>query len=149
MRQESAFSPTAVSRVGARGLMQLMPKTAARAGAEIKLNATPEQISRPDINLKLGSFYTAKLLRSFEQSLPVAVAAYNAGPHAVDAWLRGASERKLDLWVAAIPYAETRHYVERVLGNFARYQWLAGGLGNVTLVDLNLPSGSKLGADPY
>ncbi len=149
MRQESAFRATAVSRVGARGLMQLMPKTAELASGELKLATTPEQISRPDVNLKLGAFYLGKLLRTFQHNLPLAVAAYNAGPHAVDAWLKGAGGRELDLWVAAIPYAETRHYVERVLGNFARYQWLAGGADNVAPVELKLPSGSKLAADAY
>jgi soluble lytic murein transglycosylase len=149
MRQESAFSTEALSPVGAQGLMQLMPETARRAAREIQLDFDAAQIQRPDVNVRLGAFYLSKLLKSFGASPVLAAAAYNAGPHAVKRWLEATEEREADLWVARIPYRETRHYVQRVLGNYYRYQWLAGGSAAVTPLPLTLPSAIDVGADPY
>jgi soluble lytic murein transglycosylase len=147
MRQESAFKPGALSPVGARGLMQLMPETARRAAAEMALEADLTEIERPDLNVQLGAFYLGKLMKSFSGSVPLAVAAYNAGPQAVGHWVT--KERETDLWVARIPYDETRRYVERVLGNLARYQWLSGGTAAVTPIPLEIPKGITVPADAY
>jgi soluble lytic murein transglycosylase len=148
MRQESAFKMTVVSPVGAQGLMQLMPNTAKRASEEGLFAAPPDAIQRPDINVRLGSFYLSKLLGNFKGSLPLTAAGYNAGPHAVKRWLNtGAHET--DLWIARIPFRETRHYVQRVLSNFARYQWLAGGNDNVTPLALALPTDTDIGSNAY
>jgi soluble lytic murein transglycosylase len=150
MRQESAFRVDARSEAGAQGLMQLMPNTAERAMLEIGRAFGPESdVLRPDVNVELGTFYLGKLLRSFGGSVPLAVAAYNAGPHAVREWLRAPAERELDLWVARIPYAETREYVMRVLGNFARYQYLSGGAEAITPLELTLPTEVSVGEDAY
>ena len=149
MRQESAFSTEALSPVGARGLMQLMPQTAARAASEIQLTFDPEHVQRPGVNVRLGAFYLSKLLRGFDGNPAVAAAAYNAGPHAVKRWLETKEERELDLWVARIPYGETRAYVQRVMGNYYRYQWLAGGTAAVTPLSLALPDTVDIGEDAY
>ncbi len=148
MRQESAFQTTARSPVGARGLMQLMPATASRAAAEAGIDP-PNDILRPDINIRLGAFYLAKLLDSFNGSVPLAVAAYNAGPQAVQSWVTDGDDRDVDVWVARIPYRETRHYVQRVLGNLSRYQWLAGGNGAVMPAPLQLPKETDIGDQAY
>jgi soluble lytic murein transglycosylase len=147
IRQESVFEPNALSPVGARGLMQLMPYTAKRAADEAGISFVPEDVTRPDVNIRLGTFYLGKLLRTFDGSLPLAVAAYNAGPHAVRSWLSTGGDRDVDLWVARIPYRETRHYVFAVLTNYARYQWLHGGV--VTPLELELPKTAKLGDRDY
>jgi len=154
MRQESRFRTTAVSPAGAHGLMQLMPNTAKRVAAELPLpagdvDAAADLSVRPKVNIELGSFYLGKLLKNFNGSLPLAVAAYNAGPHAAKHWLESSLNRDVDLWVARIPYRETRHYVARVLTNFARYQWLAGGTDAVTPLDLVLPKSADIGRDAY
>ncbi|MEQ9320054.1 MAG: transglycosylase SLT domain-containing protein, partial [Polyangiaceae bacterium] len=150
MRQESAFRTTARSPVGAQGLMQLMPNTAKRAADEAKLTIDLSHVYRPDINVTLGAFYLGKLLENFEGSPPLAAAAYNAGPHAVKHWLTSVGpEDELDLWVARIPYRETRHYVERVIANHARYQWLAGGPDAVTPLPLSIPQKADIGDDAY
>jgi peptidoglycan lytic transglycosylase len=151
MRQESAFHVQAVSPVGARGLMQLMPSTARRAAAELAfaLDGDPDMVNRPDVNLHLGAFYLKKLLGSFAGNVVLATAAYNAGPHAVEQWLRAGAELDADLWVARIPYRETRTYVQRVMGNLARYQWLNGGIAQVTPLELALPQQSAIGDDAY
>lgn len=149
MRQESAFKTTAVSRVGARGLMQLMPYTAKAIAGEIKLELNPSEVKRPDVNIKLGAYYLAKLLKTFDGSLPLAVAAYNAGPGAVRSWLLHNKGLEADLWVARIPYRETRHYVRRVLANLSRYQWLSKGNSGLSPFTLKLPRLKKVGDNEY
>jgi len=149
MRQESAFREDAASDAGAIGLMQLMPETAARLARELSLTVTVADLTRPDVNIELGAHYLGKLLASFRGSLPLAIAAYNAGPQAVRQWLRSPSEREADLWVARIPYGETREYVQRVMGNLARYQYLAAGPDAVTPLDLALPRDVDVGDDAY
>ena len=149
MRQESGFRTSIVSSAGAIGLMQLMPNTAARAAGELGLAPDTIDLERPVANVKLGAHYLAKLLGNFRGNATLAVAGYNAGPHAVLQWSRGGSERDVDLWVARIPYDETRAYVARVLGNFARYQYLAGGPDAVSPLPLEVPSDGDIGPDAY
>jgi soluble lytic murein transglycosylase len=149
MRQESGFDPQARSHAGARGLMQLMPRTASKTAERLGVTVSQETIATPWLNLSLGAHYLSMLLRVFEQNVPLAVAAYNAGPIAVGSWLRRAGDLPLDLWVAQIPYRETRHYVWRVMGNFARYRYIARGDQGVPSVDLALPTGVTIPADAY
>ena len=75
-------------------------------------------------NIELGGFYLGKLLGMLGSQMPVAVAAYNAGPSAVSAWLAGGEDLPIDVWVGRIPYAETRDYVAFVLGNWLAYRYL-------------------------
>ncbi len=139
MRQESGFDPDIASPVGARGLLQLMPKTAEEAAKEASVPFTQDLVTVPDVNVALGGFYISKLMGTFQGSTPLAVASYNAGPGAVSSWLKKGVETEVDVWVARIPYDETRNYVVRVMGNLARYQWLAGGDAAVTEVALEVP----------
>ncbi|MSP26278.1 MAG: lytic transglycosylase domain-containing protein [Myxococcales bacterium] len=151
MRQESAFEPLALSPAGARGLMQLMPNTAKEAAKELSLlDSVPDDdyFVRPGVNIDIGAYYLGKLLNTFDGSLPLAVASYNAGPHAVSSWLAG-GDRDADVWVARIPYRETRHYVAHVLSNLARYQYLAGGNEAVSQVQLRLPARATLANTDY
>ncbi len=150
MRQESAFDPEARSPVGAEGLMQLMPTTAEEAAKEAKLTSYRiEEIRAPEVNLTIGSFYIAKMLKTFQGSLPLAVASYNAGPGAVSRWVEMAKEHEADVFVARIPFEETRTYVQKVLGNLARYQWLSGGDAAVLEHTLELPAGARAGDEDY
>ena len=128
MRQESAFDPAVVSPADAVGLMQLMPSTGKAVAAELSMtDYDPAMLTNPELNLKLGAFYLDKLLKMFQGSVPLAAAAYNAGPKAVSHWVDVGADNDADFWVARIPYDETRGYVARVAGNLARYQWLEGG----------------------
>ena len=149
MRQESAFDPVVVSPARAVGLMQLMPTTAASAARELEVGFDLLELKSPEVNLRLGGFYMAKLLRTFQGSLPLAAAAYNAGPRAVSQWIEAGADRDTDLWVARIPYDETRNYVGRVLANLARYQWLEGGDAAVAMVPLEIPSDARASNDAY
>lgn len=149
MRQESAFDPDAQSPVGARGLMQLMPTTASAAAKEASIEYTADDIATPHVNMKIGAFYLSKLLKTFDGSLPLAVAAYNAGPTAVSRWVEKAKDLDADVWVARIPYEETRNYVLRVLSNTGRYQWLRSGDAGVASISLALPHKALAGEDDY
>lgn len=125
-RQESQFDRAAVSGAGARGLMQLMPATAREQGGKIGLAFTPDQLSSdPSISIMLGSSYFQRVYASYG-SYPLAIAAYNAGGGNVNKWLRANGDPRTGAvdwvdWVEAIPYSETRNYVQRVLENAVVY----------------------------
>jgi soluble lytic murein transglycosylase len=149
MRQESGFRRTVRSPVGAVGLLQLMPTTAERIATELGEKLDPRSLTRAFTNVHLGAAYLRKLIDSFQGNVPLALAAYNAGPQAVSRWLTFGEALPLDLFVARIPYEETRTYVARVLSNAARYAYLEGGEGSVQAPALELPKGIKLPENSY
>ncbi|MEZ4297186.1 MAG: transglycosylase SLT domain-containing protein [Polyangiaceae bacterium] len=150
MRQESAFDPVIASPAGAVGLLQIIPPTARAIAREIEPGgAGPGELSNPGTSVRYGGYYLSRLLTMFEGSVPLAAAAYNAGPKAVSHWLAGARDTDADVWVARIPYEETRTYVARVAGNLLRYQWLAGGNDKVVSIPLRLPENARAPADAY
>jgi soluble lytic murein transglycosylase len=124
MRQESSFDPKIVSPAGAHGLMQVMPQTAAQLARTNHIAAEP--LSDPYVNMRLGSIYLASLITRFSGTL-FALAAYDAGPHRVQQWLDADTPDPNNAdamtdWVEAIPFAETRNYVQRVLENEMIYE---------------------------
>ena len=125
-RQESRFSPGVSSPVGAVGLLQLMPDTAAElAGRRV----STEELQSPALNAHLGARYLQRLQQLWPNQPFLTVASYNAGPGAVASWLNPAlpdPKQEPELWSEAIPYPETRLYVKKVLGNRWSYQLLAG-----------------------
>jgi soluble lytic murein transglycosylase len=132
MRQESSFDSATVSPVGARGLMQLMPATAAQVARRLGIHpSVPALTGDPGYNMRLGTAYLADLLDSFDGSVPMAVAAYNAGPNRVADWVamngdpRSPSVDVID-WIELIPFGETRNYVQRVIENEVIYRALRG-----------------------
>lgn len=149
MRQESAFRSDVRSPAGAIGLMQLMPATARRAARELSWEHERERLTQPRYNLELGVYYLGKLIESFDRHVVPALASYNAGPVAVSTWLKGGQELPLDLWVARIPFTETRDYVMRVMSNWARYRYLEGGPERVSPLPLDLPGEVELAANLY
>ncbi|WP_184084227.1 lytic transglycosylase domain-containing protein [Sphingomonas xinjiangensis] len=128
-RQESQFNRDAVSHAGARGLMQLMPGTAAEAASKLGLGYNREALnSDTNYNIQLGSSYFQRMFALYG-SYPLAVAAYNAGPGNVNKWIRLNGDPRLpggDMirWVEQIPYFETKNYVQRVLENAVVYDLL-------------------------
>jgi soluble lytic murein transglycosylase len=150
MRQESGFSPAVDSPAKAVGLLQLIPPTAANVARELSLEYDPLLLSSPDYNIRLGAHYLRKVLQTFGDNVALGAAAYNAGPRAVSRWLdKGGEDLPLDIWVARIPYDETRNYVMRVIGNQARYAYLSGGESAVPRLDLEVPKGLRAAADAY
>lgn len=127
-RQESQFDRAAVSRAGARGLMQLMPGTARETAGKIGLSYMLESLTEdPQYNIQLGSSYFQKLLNYYGGSYPLAIAAYNAGPGNVNRWINANGDPRLpggDMvrWIESIPISETRNYVQRVLENAVVYE---------------------------
>jgi soluble lytic murein transglycosylase len=125
-RQESAFHLQARSRVGARGLMQLMPATAKQTAKRFDVNYTkPDQLFIPRTNIALGTAYLAQVLVTFEGNRAYATAAYNAGPHRVKRWLKERGDVPLDVWIETIPFDETRNYVQNVLAFSVIYDVMA------------------------
>jgi soluble lytic murein transglycosylase len=149
MRQESGFRPDVSSDAGARGLMQLMPATAERLSKERGEPFDDTKLVEPGTSLRLSAHYLKKLLTAFGGNVPLAVAAYNAGPVAVRRWLENGQKLGLDVFVARIPYQETLEYVERVMGNYARYGYLEQGDGGVPVLALGLPPVPSPDAAPY
>jgi len=117
VRQESAFNTTATSPAGAMGLMQLMPATAKQAARHHNIAYRERsQLYQPKTNIAIASAYYSDLLKRFKGNRILASAAYNAGPHRVDQWLkRSAGQLPFDVWMEIIPYNETRAYVRNIL----------------------------------
>ena len=135
IRQESSFEQTARSRVGALGLMQLMPRTARQIARVLKVRYARSRLTKePDFNLRLGASYLKSQLEAFGGSYVLALAAYNAGPHRVSRWLKERGDPRnpgVDMidWIERIPFTETRNYVQRVLESLHVYRVRLGTPG--------------------
>ena len=127
IKQESAFDPKAISRVGARGMMQVMPATASKISKKIKLNYSKERLtSDPEYNIKLGSYYLYSLAEEYDSYI-LALVGYNAGPRRIKRWVKKFGDpRKKNIdavsWIEKIPIKETRLYVKIVLSNLQVYR---------------------------
>jgi soluble lytic murein transglycosylase len=126
-REESAFDPRAVSRSDARGLMQLLPVTGERMARGLGLRLDRESLFDPAVNTRLGSRFLAQLRSRFSPAEVLAIPGYNAGPGAPARWLEERPGMAFDLWVEAIPYAETKGYTKRVISSLFVYEALFGG----------------------
>jgi soluble lytic murein transglycosylase len=125
-RQESSFDRAAVSHAGARGLMQLMPGTAREQAGKLGMSYDFGRLtSDPAYNVMLGTSYFERLLNQWGGQAALAVASYNAGAGNVNKWVRANGDPRggtdIVTWIEAIPYSETRNYVQRVLENAVVY----------------------------
>jgi soluble lytic murein transglycosylase len=121
MREESRFDTDARSIAGALGLMQLMPSTAHRYDKHVKITLkNANQLYDAKTNILIGSYYLKHLIKTFN-SIPLAIAAYNAGEEAVREWLKKGNYTTIDEFIEDIPYDETRNYVKRVLTTYFEY----------------------------
>ncbi|MDW5444222.1 lytic transglycosylase domain-containing protein [Polaromonas sp. SM01] len=127
IRQESRFIMDARSGVGASGLMQVMPATARETARYIGLTGfTADQINDRDTNIVIGTAYLKRALDDFGGSMPLAAAAYNAGPGRPRVWRNG-PVLEAAIWAENVPFAETRDYVKKVLSNTTNYAALLSG----------------------
>ena len=120
---ESHFRDGQVSAAGAQGLMQLTPATAryiARKSGGTQF--VVDDLGTPQVNIAYGAYYLRYLLRRYDGNVDFALAAYNAGEGNVDRWISDARAHERALTVTAIPYAETRAYVQRVLTVRGQYR---------------------------
>jgi len=149
VRRESMFDETAGSPVGAMGLMQIMPKTGKQIAKEIHYPWRSKSVLlQPTVNLKFGAYYYRQMLDKFDGHFALAAAAYNAGPHSVNRWLKIDRDIAADVWVETIPYKETRAYVAAVLTYALIYQSRMRS-GEVLMSDYmrDIKSKAKLEAD--
>jgi len=127
IRAESIFNPRARSSANARGLMQLLPSTAAAVARRLgQAYAGAEQLYDPVLNIALGSAYLREMEDKYGRTYQ-AIAAYNAGPAPVARWLSQRPQHDPDLWIETITYKETRDYVARVLAFSVIYDWRLNG----------------------
>jgi soluble lytic murein transglycosylase len=140
MRQESAFDERAVSPARAIGVLQLLPETGATVAKEMGIQLDdPRELHGAFRSIALGARYLHDLLIRTHGSIPLAVAAYNAGSDSVLRWASRMHAMEIDAFVESIPFGETRNYVVRVMESFARYAYLAHGEAGVPKIELTLP----------
>ena len=118
MRKESTFDPLIDSRVGAVGLMQIIPRTANWIASQT--NNAQYSLTKPEDNIRMGTWYLAQNHQRYQNNSLYAIASYNAGTGNVNRWLRQFSKDP-DLFVEQIPFPETKDYVEGVFGNYWNY----------------------------
>lgn len=140
VKQESGFSQTALSNVGAIGFMQVMPDTARHVAQKLKIPYSAQRLATDtEYNVKIGSYYIDSLLERFDGSKILAIASYNAGPAKTADWIKqfydprdygsldNYGNENLDKvvdWIELITYGETRNYVQRVMENLLVYNYL-------------------------
>lgn len=142
-RQESAFNIGATSSAGALGLMQLLPETAKRTARSIAIPYKRGALTTDGAyNARLGVAFFNQMMKRFGGSYILAFAAYNAGPGRSDQWIKRFGDPRLNTidavdWVEAIPFSETRNYVQRVMENFQVYRHRLENAPLTIVKDLN------------
>ena len=124
IRQESAYNPQALSSANARGLMQVLPETAAHSNRSSRVRSAAQQLYDPAYNIRLGSAYLAGLLKEFDGRPEMAMAAYHAGDFRVRDWLSKSTFPEPLMFLESIPIPATRTYVELVLRDAEIYRQL-------------------------
>jgi soluble lytic murein transglycosylase-like protein len=129
IRQESAFDANALSRSGARGLMQVMPATGSELARRLGLSFSLTQLNDPDYSVRLGTTYFRQVLDMFSGSEELALAGYNNGPFRIQRlWQEAGPSRELDHFLEALAWDETRSYVKRILIHQDSYRQLYPGV---------------------
>jgi soluble lytic murein transglycosylase-like protein/outer membrane protein assembly factor BamD (BamD/ComL family) len=122
IRQESVFNPDAQSRVGAIGLMQIMPFTGRALAEKLGEPFYADSLFKPYINIKYGAFYIKQVLEQFKGNQVLALASYNGGPIKAAEWYAKNKRKTFDLFIEDIGFTETRGYVKKVLANYWTYR---------------------------
>src|SRR5690606_28157815 len=142
IRQESGFNPEARSRVGATGLMQLMPNTAKRFNRRV----TIKRLEDPFLNINIGTKYFSNLLKRYDTNVVHSLAAYNAGERRVDRWQDEYFTQDTALHnIEEIPFLETRKYVKLIFRNVFFYKFLEEPAKVASSENLNLLFAEYLG----
>jgi soluble lytic murein transglycosylase-like protein len=121
-KQESAFNPRAQSPANARGLLQMLPSTGKQMAQTLNMPFQEGLLWDPTFNVPWASQYIQQNLDRFEQHLPLALSAYNAGPTRAKRWKKKLADFPADLWIEMIPIQETRTYIKLILRNLYFYQ---------------------------
>jgi soluble lytic murein transglycosylase len=115
------FQPKIKSIVGATGLMQVMPSTAAWIAPQINVDIKTINLENPNDSIMLGTWYLDHTHQQYGNNSMLAIASYNAGPGNVAKWLRTIPKQDPDEFVEEIPFGETKNYVRQVFGNYWNY----------------------------
>jgi len=124
MREESHFNSQAVSRVGARGLMQIMPATGMNIADRKGVKLAIDDLFKPEVSINFGAFYLRQLLNTFQGDVDKALAAYNGGSGNVRRWEKSPLGAMPQDFPTAIAFFETREYITKVLNSYYTYNWL-------------------------
>lgn len=124
MRKESGFDPHVRSYANAIGLMQMIPRTTRRVARAMGIDYTADLLFDPDLNIKVGSWYVGRLLAKFKGQIPYAAGSYNGGPSAIMKWMRKFKGQPADIFGELASYSQTRTYMKKVTGIYARYVYL-------------------------
>lgn len=120
--QESTFNPGAVSRAGARGLMQVIPRTGRTLAKRLGIRYRTTALYDPAVSLDFGTRYLKEMLERFGGRVERALAAYNAGPERVEVWTAARPEMSAEEFIESIPFSETRNYVMTILAGREHYR---------------------------
>ncbi len=127
MREESHYNANAVSWVGAKGLMQIMPATGQDIAHRLELSITEEDFFKPEINIRFGAYYLGRMLAMFEGNMDKALAAYNGGQGNVRKWEKSDLGSNPEDFPTAITFLETQRYITKVANSYHTYKWLYEG----------------------
>lgn len=125
MRVESVYNPRIISYAGAIGLMQIMPRTGTFISTRVETDGpfTVDRLLEPELNIDFAAWYLASLIERFDGRVPLAVAAYNGGPHNVRFWMQDHTpDMPLEAFLETIPFGQTHRYVRRVLTHYEAYR---------------------------
>jgi soluble lytic murein transglycosylase len=124
IRQESSFRDDATSSAGARGLMQVMPRTASVVSKSNKIPYNHQnQLFLSQKNINIGIAYLKQLGKRFGNHPVLIASAYNAGPKQVVYWLKNHPPKEIDVWIETLPWQETRNYLKNVMAFYVVYQF--------------------------
>ena len=140
IRKESAYAPDAVSAAHAKGLMQLIPRTARSIRAARGLGLGDVDLHDPKTNIEFGAWYVGALAKRYGGQLPIVMATFNAGPGAYDTWKGAETQVPTALWVEMIPFLQAREYVKRLTATLVIYDQLTRPIGLAQAVDAAIPA---------
>lgn len=123
INRESMFRQNIISPAKAKGLMQMIDRTAAITARKVNIRLRRNDIYKPDVNIRLGVAHLRELLDKYEGKIYLALAAYNAGSHRVKQWLEEFGEFEEEKFIEMIPFSETRNYVKNILRNYYYYKY--------------------------
>ena len=127
MRKESGFAPNEVSTADARGLLQMIAARGQDMAARLSIPFAPDELFDPETNIRLGGLYIGTLLKTFRGQIYLAAGAYNGGVKPMMRWCDQHGARPFDEFVELITYRDSREYLKRVVGIYARYLYLYEG----------------------
>ncbi|MEZ4871930.1 MAG: transglycosylase SLT domain-containing protein [Bdellovibrionales bacterium] len=156
IRQESSFDAQAESPARAIGLMQMISLTSTSVAKDIRLKdfSFPESLMDPETNIRMGSYYFRKILKSNRENVPLTLASYNAGIGNLYKFIKSRAELadlrdqhstdpENELWIDELPWGETRFYVQAVMRNYLIYRWLYSDLQSTSRWEVGQKAGSN------